>query len=227
VRARAAWKKLTPKPEATSRVFVESNGATFEGVHHATVFRKVYLKAAKIERPELFERGKNRLPVRVHDLRATFVTLALANGRTESWVSDRTGHKSTLMISRYRRTARQAEELGLGALAPLDEAIPELAAPEGVSGAVSGPGDVRGGSSSFGSPEASRALPRACIDGDGETPRFKPTASTVPPRGRRVSGGNRVALLAPGRVAAAGFWRDPLRDRRDPRKLNISCLANC
>jgi integrase len=41
-----------------------------------------------------------RKPVRVHDLRATFVTVSLANGKTETWVQDRTGHKSTLMIAR-------------------------------------------------------------------------------------------------------------------------------
>ena len=174
VRALVAWRKLTPNPEDSSRVFVEDNGASFRGVHHATVFRQIHLKAAKIDRPELFERGKNRLPIRVHDLRATFVTLSLANGKTESWVSDRTGHKSTLMINRYRRTARQASELGLGALAPLDLAIPELAelAPptpptegptegtpkKGVSGPVSAPEDVPAGSLAFTSGESSREL---------------------------------------------------------------------
>jgi hypothetical protein len=65
--------------------------------------------------------------MRAHDLRGTFVTLALANGRSEAWVADRTGHTTSAMINRYRRTARSATELGLGLLAPLDEAIPELA----------------------------------------------------------------------------------------------------
>ena len=64
--------------------------------------------------------------MRAHDLRGTFVTLSLANGRTETWVADRTGHKSSQMINRYRRAARSATELGMGPLAPLFEAVPEL-----------------------------------------------------------------------------------------------------
>jgi hypothetical protein len=60
-------------------------------------------------------------------LRGTFVTLSLANGKTETWVADRTGHRSSAMINRYRRAARSAMELGLGGLAPLYLVIPELA----------------------------------------------------------------------------------------------------
>jgi hypothetical protein len=75
----------------------------------------------------LFERDETRQPIRLHDTRATFITIALANGRSEAWVQDRTGHRSSVMINRYRRAARTAAELGLGELAPLDRAIPELA----------------------------------------------------------------------------------------------------
>jgi integrase len=64
--------------------------------------------------------------MRVHDLRASFATLALASGKSETWVADRTGHKSSQMINRYRRSARTAAELGLGWFAPMHEAIPEL-----------------------------------------------------------------------------------------------------
>jgi len=84
------------------------------------------LARARIKRPELFERSHTRQPIRVHDLRATFVTLSLANGHSEIWVSDRTGHRSSIMINQYRRAARTAAELNLGELAPLDSAIPEL-----------------------------------------------------------------------------------------------------
>lgn len=62
----------------------------------------------------------------MHGLRRTFVTLALANGRYEAWVQDRTGHRSSVMVNRYRRAARSVTELGLGWLAPLCEASPEL-----------------------------------------------------------------------------------------------------
>ena len=73
-------------------------------------------------------RSETRRPLRAHDLRATFVTVALAcgKGKTETWVSDRTGHTSSAMISRHRRKARTWTGLALGALDPLDTAIPEL-----------------------------------------------------------------------------------------------------
>jgi integrase len=93
----------------------------------AETFR-AHLAAAGIDRHELFEETKVRRPIRVHDLRATFVTLSLANGKSESWVSDRTGHKSSVMINRYKKGARKASELGLGGLASLVDAIPELRA---------------------------------------------------------------------------------------------------
>ncbi|MEI9949459.1 MAG: tyrosine-type recombinase/integrase [Pseudomonadota bacterium] len=65
-----------------------------------------HLLAAGVDRNELHNTGINRRQLRAHDLRGTFVTLSLANGHTETWVSDRTGHKSSLMIQRYRRAAR-------------------------------------------------------------------------------------------------------------------------
>jgi integrase len=87
---------------------------------------RAHLWLADVRREELHNTGTNRRQLRAHDLRGTFVTLALANGRSETWVADRTGHTSSLMINRYRRAARSALELGLGVLTPLDEAIPEL-----------------------------------------------------------------------------------------------------
>jgi len=123
----------------------------------AQVFR-ADLRASKIERPELFERNSNRLAIRVHDLRGTFVTLALSTGKTETWVSDRTGHKSSIMINRYRRAARSATELGLGWLAPLDLALSAARGEsEGESAAVDGgkenvTGDSRSSSKVLGWP---------------------------------------------------------------------------
>jgi hypothetical protein len=86
-----------------------------------------HLRLAGVRRAALFERSASRRQIRIHDLRATFITLALANGRTEAWVQDRTGHRSSMMINVYRRAARSAAELGLGDLAPLDVALPDLA----------------------------------------------------------------------------------------------------
>jgi len=92
---------------------------------HAKRFR-AWLRTAGVHRPELFERSASRRPIRVHDLRATFITIGLATGKTEAWICDRTGHKSSQMLNGYRRAARTAAELGLGELGPLDECVPEL-----------------------------------------------------------------------------------------------------
>jgi integrase len=83
----------------------------------------------KDERPELFQSTAERRQIRVHDLRGTFVTIALANGKSEAWVSDRTGHRSSQMINNYKRSARTFSELGLGNLLPLVDALPELVMP--------------------------------------------------------------------------------------------------
>lgn len=66
------------------------------------------------------------MALRAHDLRGGFVTVALANGKTEAWVTDRTGHTTSAMIYTYKRAARTHRELKLGTFAPLHEAIPEL-----------------------------------------------------------------------------------------------------
>ena len=87
---------------------------------------RAHLKLAGIDRAELFERTASRLQIRAHDLRATFITINLANGKSEKWITDRTGHRSSDMIRRYDRQARTAAELGLGPLTPLDVAIPEF-----------------------------------------------------------------------------------------------------
>jgi integrase len=84
------------------------------------------LVAAWVTREKLFENNDNRMRLRAHDIRATFVTLALANGDTGDWVRTRTGHGSSQMIARYRREAQTAVELKLGWLKPLHLALPEL-----------------------------------------------------------------------------------------------------
>jgi integrase len=114
-----------PKPTATARIFCDAAGDPLLSAGRADDLRS-HLAAAKLTRSQLFERSKTRRPIRVHDLRATFVTVALACGRSETWVADRTGHRSSTQIHRYRRQARAHEELGLGPLAPLVDAIPEL-----------------------------------------------------------------------------------------------------
>lgn len=125
VRALRTWvKRRGAKPD--DFMFVDENGAALTMDHRLAEVLRSALLAAGVDRRELHHDGTNTRKIRVHDLRGTFVTLALANGRTETWVADRTGHRSSQMINRYRRRARQASELHLGELLPLDVAIPEL-----------------------------------------------------------------------------------------------------
>jgi integrase len=116
------------KPE--HRVFLDENGRPFteSGALGLPAILREHLRAIDLhlERPELFDSTDERRQMRVHDLRGTFVTIALANGKSEAWVSDRTGHRSSQMIARYKRTARTFAELHTGDLEPLDHAIPEF-----------------------------------------------------------------------------------------------------
>jgi len=95
-------------------------------VSHFSDELRAWLLECGVDRQKLFERNKHRIPLRAHDLRASFVTLALANGRTEAWVTTRTGHTTSAMLNRYRRDAESITELNLGWFAPLHIAIPEF-----------------------------------------------------------------------------------------------------
>ena len=127
VRALLAWKEVTPGgTEPQDLIFVAAGGVQ---PHETTLAGQLRddLKAAKVTRAELFEHSAHRLQLRAHDLRASFITVALANGRSETWVTDRTGHTTSGQLMNYRRAARTVAELELGSFQPLDEAIPELA----------------------------------------------------------------------------------------------------
>lgn len=127
------WKTICPSiqyvfpTEAVPRYRRDGLGEPIYVDHLAAELRAGLLQAG-VTRAKLFEKGDNRLRLRAHDLRATFVTLALANGRTEDWVVTRTGHRTSAMVAKYRRHAKTAEELKLGWFTPLHDAIPELAA---------------------------------------------------------------------------------------------------
>ena len=107
-------------------LFIDPAGRRPPGDNLARALRRD-LKTALVKRSQLFADNKERIHIRGHDLRATFVTVHLATGKTETWIADRTGHKSTTMIARYRRQARTHADLNLGELTPLSAAIPELA----------------------------------------------------------------------------------------------------
>lgn len=119
-KALAWWRKQRKNEPDNARVFGVADAGRLASALQS------HLELAGVKRSELFEHNDKRRRVNIHALRATFVTLALANGKTETWVQDRTGHRSSVMVNRYRRVARTAAELGLGALTPLDKAIPEI-----------------------------------------------------------------------------------------------------
>lgn len=118
-RALVTWRALLGSPRSGERVFGM-------GLTRAAAVLREHLTLAKVDRKALFERSAQRQPIRVHDLRATFITISLANGRSETWVMDRTGHTTSAMVNRYRRAARSLAEIGAGELMGLDVAIPEL-----------------------------------------------------------------------------------------------------
>ena len=120
VTAALKWWKETHHKKAKPSALV------FEGIRGrlAEALQR-HLKVAGIDRPELAENNAKRRQMNVHGLRSTFVTISLANGRSETWVMDRTGHRSSAMVNRYRRIARTVAELALGPLTRLDHAIPE------------------------------------------------------------------------------------------------------
>jgi integrase len=122
------WKRRFARTTfANTRVFLRPDGGAVDRFWVAERLRK-HLKVAGVTRPQIFERSDTRMPLRAHDLRATFVTVSLALGKTEAWVTDRTGHRSSEMIYEYKRQVRSHAEANLGALTPLHEAIPEIAA---------------------------------------------------------------------------------------------------
>jgi integrase len=129
-------------------------------IHGARTFRED-LVTAGIDRPELFERSNQRQPIRLHDARGGFVTLALAfgaacatevaaalasgtevRGATEAWVCARTGHRTSAMLNKYRRTAHHAMDLGLGFYLPMDTLLLCHEVAGQCHEVADGPGDV-------------------------------------------------------------------------------------
>lgn len=95
-------------------VFVTDDGAKL--ALRADGYRAL-LSLAGVDRLELHEGGPATKPTGIHALRSLFVTEALAQGRSETWVTDRTGHRSRSMVDTYRRQGRAWAKLApLGAL---------------------------------------------------------------------------------------------------------------
>lgn len=117
---------LAPSTVAVLRVLRErTKVGPFEGVDpdedKACELLQAHLRIAGLTRPALLESTPSRQRLRAHDLRATFITLALLAGRSEGWIMQRTGHQSSGQIHGYDHNARNAARHGQ--LAPLDVAL--------------------------------------------------------------------------------------------------------
>lgn len=189
------WRART-SPNAANDAPIFGGDESLDEEHLAETFRSHLTRAGGM-RPVLFQRTHARNPIRLHDLRATFVTLSLANGHTETWVCDRTGHRSAQMVNGYRRAARTAEELELGPLTPLHEAVPELSenvsesAPPGSNGREEAPTDD----------EIPESGPIECVCGGDPVP-------------------------APQGVGGRPLSRSRRRKRENPRSAPARCRSN-
>ena len=164
------WKKITLFAKPTDYVFTQEDGRTVNVGRLAEQLR-ADLETAKLTRAALFNRTDKRSWLRVHDLRGTFVTLALANGKTEAWVMDRTGHTTSQMLNRYRRAARSVAELELGTLSPLNDALPELQSPSPTP--VSPPGGGEGAADPERTAESSELSTEKCTGGESNPYLFR------------------------------------------------------
>jgi integrase len=87
---------------------------------------RAHLWEAGVRRKQLHTQTDKRRPIRIHDLRATFITMAFACGWTEAEVMQRTGHKTSQMLQRYHRRAATVSELSeqdRGWFGPLNELL--------------------------------------------------------------------------------------------------------
>jgi integrase len=117
-RALRHWHELRGNPK-TGPVFTDEQGSP---VRVRTEDYRAALQRAGATRPEL-QGSATTKATGLHALRALFVTEALMRGESERWISDRTGHKSTAMISVYHRAARTFAEVRMTPLADLDVAM--------------------------------------------------------------------------------------------------------
>ncbi len=125
IEALKRWRKTQPK--GARYVFGPASSAPMNTDHLADHLRDD-LASVGVKRAELHTSTSKRRNIVVHDLRGVFVTVAMAQGKSEAWISRRTGHTTSAMLARYRRDAENLAEGTEAALVPMHETIPELAA---------------------------------------------------------------------------------------------------
>lgn len=123
----AAWFEYQGRPKASASLICPDD-------MHCTPEKEAQalredLTSAGITRSALLERARNVERLRFHDLRATFVTWAMREGRGEGWIADRTGHLTPEMRARYARAARTLMDLNYVPFPDVSAAIPELLEP--------------------------------------------------------------------------------------------------
>jgi integrase len=95
---------------------------------HLSNHVRAALARVGVTREELTTHNEHRIRLRFHDAtRATFITTALACGKSEAWVTERTGHKSSAQVYEYRRRPTKSATAATW-FASMAESIPELAA---------------------------------------------------------------------------------------------------
>jgi integrase len=120
-----AWRKMNPDEEMVFPHYEPRN---------LPETLRAHLLLAGVKRAALHNTTDDERQLRGQDLRATHVTLALANGAPPYWVRDRTGHADEKTMEIYRRMGREASELRLPWLRALDEALgAELGLPKRTS----------------------------------------------------------------------------------------------
>jgi integrase len=122
-----AWYEQLGKP-GDEEALVREADIGCEAKRLATVLRDEDLKAANVTRAILFEADAcNVEALRFHDLRSTFCTWARRLGKSNAWISERTGHEPTGdMINRYDRGAQTLVDLEYAPFPDISRAIPEL-----------------------------------------------------------------------------------------------------
>ena len=218
----AAWRLYRESIEGPlpddGLVFVSPKGTRI-GVNDAKRYRR-HLERAGVDRAALFQHDESRQRIRSHDMRSTFITSSLANGRTETWVQDRTGHRDSRMVNKYRRTARTFAELGLGDLRPMAELIPELAPflaklpAAGARGQAErseqGAGQRVGGPASPSGEPAAAAAAGAAVGGAAEhEPTPRPLARVAQPMSARHDAGTGIVAGIVANHSSGGLGRTP------------------
>ena len=119
-----AWWVKSREAEPDDLVFVDENGGPLRLDHMADRLRG-HMKAAELDRADLYSKGDLKSPFGTHCFRRSYVTRSLSMGLGEDHVRQRTGH-STDELLKYRQPAMGLRELNLGDLDRLDQAIPEV-----------------------------------------------------------------------------------------------------